>query len=48
MHHHEQYHFWGMHAGWWLFAIVIILIVGWAGKENECIAGKYQYLSFRK
>ena len=30
MHNNENYHFWGMHMGWWVFILVIvILIAGW-------------------
>jgi len=31
MHNNENYYFWGMHVGWWIFALVVIVIVGWVG-----------------
>jgi hypothetical protein len=30
MHNNEQYYFWGMHAGWWIFALVLVVaFIGW-------------------
>ena len=30
MHDNDNYYFWGMHAGWWIFALAAIVIIGWA------------------
>ena len=30
MHNNENYYFWGMHMGWWLFMLVVVIVrVGW-------------------
>ena len=33
MHNNENYYFWGMHAGLWIFAfVVIIAVLVWYGR----------------
>jgi hypothetical protein len=35
MHNNENYYFWGMHAGWWIFALAVIVIIGWVGWSRK-------------
>jgi hypothetical protein len=38
MHNHENYYYWGMYMGWWIFILVVIIAivawVGWARKRK--------------
>jgi hypothetical protein len=36
MHNNEQYHFWGMHVGWWIFALVLVVaFAGWSVQSRK-------------
>ena len=27
MHHNTGYHYWGMHMGWWIFVLLIVMVL---------------------
>ncbi len=27
MNHNGGYHYWGMHVGWWIFALIIVIVL---------------------
>ena len=29
MHNNEHYNYWGMHMGWWLFMLVVLIAIVW-------------------
>ncbi|CAN5831478.1 hypothetical protein BH11BAC3_BH11BAC3_36980 [soil metagenome] len=38
MHNNDQYHYWGMHMGWWILLVAVAVImyaaVVWARKKK--------------
>ena len=36
MDNHESYYYWGMHMGWWVFMLVVVIaVIGWVGWSRK-------------